>query len=103
MTTNLEILTYPTTPDTSIAVGDFVRSYDFPTRTDCFVLGGVSAIRGELYIISVAARVFENVVERVPGIEHIGVQVNGTGRGWAGVLRGVVKAPESDWNAITTL
>ena len=100
MLATLPALEYPTAPDTTVAVGDFVRSYDFPGRTDCFILGSVTAIRGEMYIIAVAARVWQGEVDRVQHTEHVGVQVNGTGHGWYGVLRGVVKGTEEDWSEV---
>jgi hypothetical protein len=47
---------YPTTPDTSIKVGDVVRSFDFPSSTDHYVQGTVISIEAYMYVIDVDYR-----------------------------------------------
>lgn len=54
---------YPLAPDTSIEVGDFVRSYDFYGYGDCYTEGHVAEIRYiddcDHYVIKVVTKVFE--------------------------------------------
>ena len=54
---------YPLSPDTSIAVGDFVRSFDFYGFGNCYVEGHVAEIRCidncDHYVIKVVTKVFE--------------------------------------------
>ena len=59
--TNNQRLVYPTSPDTSIKEGDFVRSYDFHDKTNCYVEGHIACLDKARYTIKVNKVVFQNV------------------------------------------
>lgn len=84
---------YPLTPDTSIAVGDFVRSYDFYGYGNCYVEGHVAEIRYiddcDHYVIKVVTKVFEGKEVEVKE-RWIYVPVNGVETGATLAPMGVV-------------
>lgn len=99
--------TTPPEPDTTIAVGDYVRSFDFP-RPDgsgrdltgdraCYVEGTVSMI-GEIdgcnrYLIHVSRCVFGG--KEIPKTQrepYVNPPVNGTLKLFGGICNGVEKA-----------
>ena len=85
--------------DTTIKIGDMVRSYDFPgDRDDCYVEGKVTAI-GKFefpdcprYEIATTRRVISGKeVEVTVEISHVYPPVNGTPKLLGGVCDGVEK------------
>jgi hypothetical protein len=54
-------IVYPTEPDTTIAIGDRVRSFDFPGEGSCYFVGTVARIdeRQGLYVIDVDYQIWE--------------------------------------------
>lgn len=83
---------YPATPDLTIAVGDRVRSFDFPGSTDCYVEGTVVAIdaRMAVYKVRVERRVFEGMEITDPRTDIVLPPMNGR-QGLFGMTRGVVR------------
>lgn len=88
--------------DTSIAVGDWVRSYDFEWRDDCCVLGRVEKI-GEVWegCERYTIRVFQSVTDGQGGqrsVDHgasiVHPPVNGTPHSFGGFCNGVRKVDE---------
>ena len=59
----MNTMKYPLAPDTSIEVGDFVRSFDCYAYSNCYVEGHVAEIRYiddcDHYVIKVVTKVFE--------------------------------------------
>lgn len=82
----------PNNPDTTIAVGDFVRSHDFPDRIeypdpkrgDAYVEGHVTKIEAhpvggyQCYFINISKRVWSSEIDHVSHDEVVMVPVNGT-------------------------
>jgi len=95
-TSNLQdVGVYPNAPDLTIAVGDYVRSYDFAGDTDCYVEGEVTGHReyeGCLrYVIVVKARVFGGKPDYLISPYETYPPVNGTRTTFRGTCRGVVR------------
>lgn len=74
-----------------VAIGDYVRSYDFDGRDACYVEGTVRAIMNGHYEIEVTRRVWEGVEEPVDEAEAVvAPPINGLKRfGRRGVTDGV--------------
>ena len=80
---------YPTQPDTTIAVGDIVRSFDFPGNATCYFVGTVTGIT-ELgqYNIEVDYQVWEDKREPTNYCASVHPPINGT-QGIFGPICGV--------------
>jgi hypothetical protein len=87
------MFTYPTTPDTSIQVGDTVRSFDFFGTTSCYVVGTVEDIQVsggcQKYFIRVTERVWDNRPDTCGVGELVYTPVNGVAMSFGGLCRGV--------------
>jgi hypothetical protein len=81
--------------DTTIKVGDYVRSYDFAGQSDCYIEGEVSVITPmggcDRYAIVAQRRVLEGrEVTRGLGVTFY-PPVNGTAKFFGGMCEGVCK------------
>lgn len=92
---------YPATPDTTINVGDRVRSYDFPGNDACYIEGEVTHLQWHngcnQYRIKVTARVWHG--EREDNIERhtfVLAPVNGTDTTFGDVTCGVERINEGN-------
>lgn len=87
--------------DTSIKVGDRVKSYDFPDTTPerlelCYKIGTVEAIEPvdscDRYKIKVEKTIFRGEEDKEIYIDYVYPPVNGTVHGWSGkIYNGVIK------------
>jgi hypothetical protein len=89
---------YPTAPDTTIKVGDRVRSFDFPGEADCYFVGMVESITvHKQYKIKVEYQVWEG--KRVPDNQNYCAYVcpplNGL-EGFAGPIVSVQRITEGE-------
>ena len=83
-------VSYPTEPDTTIKVGDRVRSFDFPDNALCYFVGTVTAMRevAQQYDIEVEYQVWQGEREASNYCATVHPSFNGT-QGFFGPLRGV--------------
>lgn len=87
---------YPTTPDTTITVGDRVRSFDFPGNAECYWVGTVVELNKHgQYNIKVEYQVWENKREETNYCDAVFPPINGQ-RGIFGLLRGVQRITEGE-------
>jgi hypothetical protein len=50
----------------NLKIGDIVRAYDFPpmeSRTDCFIIGKVTSLKGSFFTADILMRVWDGKVE----------------------------------------
>ena len=75
-------VTYPTTPNTTIAVGDRVRSFDFVGNNDCYFVGTVESITDQLcfrqYNITVEYQIWDGKKAETNYCASVHPPVNGT-------------------------
>lgn len=82
-------VTYPETPDTTIAIGDRVRSFDFVGNSECYFVGVVSGLsKFEQYDITVEYQVWEGKRAETNYCESVHPPVNGV-LGIYGITNGV--------------
>lgn len=87
---------YPTEPDTTIAVGDRVRSFDFPGDATCYWVGTVDHItKYGQYHITVEYQIWEGERAPVNYCAAVVPPVNGT-QGIGGVFFGVQRILEGE-------
>ena len=96
--TSRKPVVYPTAPDTTIKVGDRVRSFDFPGDASCYFVGKVEGITPRnAYQIKVEYQVWEG--KRVPDKQnycaHVCPPVNGV-EGFSGPMLGVQRVVEGE-------
>jgi hypothetical protein len=82
--------------NTTINVGDTVRSYDFDGRNDCYVEGTVVRMGDDIegcprYVIRVSKTVFKGEVLPLAA-RYVNPPLNGTPKLFGGFCCGVVKA-----------
>lgn len=90
---------YPSQPDTSIGVGDLVRSYDLDGIDDCYIEGTVVSIEHmdgcDRYRIAINARVLGGFGDELPReASFVFPPVNGTPTSMGGITRGVERITE---------
>lgn len=88
---------YPTTPDTTIAVGDRVRSFDFPDNPLCYFVGTVTNIRKdtEQYDIAVDYQYWMGEKEASNYCASVHPPLNGT-KGLFGPIMGVQRVLDGE-------
>lgn len=88
---------FPETPDTTICVGDRVRSFDFPDNSLCYFVGTVIGIRPETeqYDISVEYQVWMGEREASNYCASVHPPLNGV-EGLFGPFRGVQRVLASE-------
>jgi len=79
-------------------VGARVRSYDFPTRVDCYIEGRVLAVNDFQYRIQVDTVVIEGQPKPTDGTRVVTPPVNGL-EGMYGPTHGVVLADQDVFHA----
>ncbi|MBU9200448.1 hypothetical protein KTD31_03645 [Burkholderia multivorans] len=84
-------------PDTSLAVGDRVRSYDFAHTPTCYVEGRIEEITAHMdgcprYMIRVEKRVFDGLTLSVGADAYIYPPVNGIPTRLGGITNLVERA-----------
>lgn len=97
MKTKVAPVQYPVHPDTTIVVGDKVRSFDFPGDATCYFVGTVTKVRqdAEQYDIAVEYQVWEDEVQETNYCASVHPPLNGM-RGIFGLVRGVQRIVEGE-------
>ena len=90
---------YPLTPDTTIAVGDRVRSFDFINNAQCYFVGVVESLTPMYqYKIKVEYQVWEG--ERTPAEQnycgYVAPPINGSSEMFDTLPRGVQRVREGE-------
>jgi hypothetical protein len=85
---------YPLLADRTIAVGDRVRSFDFPGNPTCYFVGTVTGVTDlDQYNIEVEYQVWENMREPTNFCKSVHPPINGV-EGIFGPMRGVQRITE---------
>lgn len=97
MKTAVKPVEYPTVPDTTIKVGDRVRSFDFPDNAQCYFVGTVSRLNIDNMQIDIAVeyQVWEGMREPTNYCASVHPPFNGL-RGIFGPTRGVQRIVEGE-------
>lgn len=97
MKTPVKPVEYPTVPNTTIKVGDRVRSFDFPDNAQCYWVGTVESIlpATQQYRVKVEYQVWENERESDNYCDAVCPPINGL-RGIFGPTRGVQRIVEGE-------
>lgn len=88
---------YPLEPDTTIRVGDRVRSFDFHGDSSCYFVGKVTGIdhSQNVYNIAVECQVWEGKRSKQNYCASVHPPINGQ-RGIFGLTRGVQRIAEGE-------